>query len=72
MATNWVDFYSKCPYFIRSSNKKISCTGVTDGVKISWEFDKKEDKEIQMRVFCCEKYNNCEVFRMLKEIYEEE
>ena len=72
MATSWDDNYAQCPFFQRSWNRKISCSGVFDGTRLVWEFDQAEDKKMQMRVFCCEKYQNCEVFRMLKEAYEEE
>lgn len=72
MATLWDDSYAKCPFFQRSGIRKISCTGVFDGTRISWEFDKGEDKVIQIRTFCCDKYQNCEVYRMLESIYEEE
>lgn len=72
MATDWKDCYAECPFFLRSGNRKISCTGVSDGIRLSWEFDRADDKEIQMRVFCCDKYQNCEVYRMLREVYEEE
>lgn len=72
MATDWKDYYAKCPFFLRSGNKKISCNGVSDGTLLTWEFDRTEDKEIQMRVFCCDKYQNCEVYRMLREVCEEE
>ena len=72
MATSWDDSYAQCPFFQRSGSRKISCSGVFDGTRISWEFDRKEDKDTQMRVFCCGKYKNCEVYRMLKEVYEEE
>ena len=72
MTTSWDDYYAKCPFFQRSGNQKIICSGVFDGTKISWEFDRKDDKKTQMRVFCCGKYKNCEVYRMLESIYEEE
>lgn len=72
MATDWKDSYAQCPFFQRSGNRKISCSGVFDGTRISWEFDRKEDKETQMRVFCCGKYQHCEIYTMLESIYEEE
>lgn len=72
MATSWDDSYAACPFFQRSGNRKISCSGVFDGTRLVWEFDQAEDKKMQMRVFCCDKYHNCEVYRMLREVYEEE
>ena len=72
MATDWKDSYAECPFFLRSGNRKIRCSGVFDGTRISWEFDRKDDKDIQMKTFCCEKYHNCEVYRMLREVYEED
>lgn len=74
MATDWVDFYAKCPYYLRSDRgkKQLSCQGVADSSSLCWKFGKREDMMIQIRTFCCDKYARCEVYRLLRQIYEED
>lgn len=72
MATDWKDSYAQCPFFLRSGSSKITCCGVDEGSRLTWEFQDKADKEIQMRVFCCGKYQNYEVFQMLNNLCKSE
>lgn len=73
MATNWYDHYAKCPYFKGTDSKlQIRCQGVADSSDLSWKFRRKDDLLIQLKTFCCDKYEYCEVYRMLESIYEEE
>lgn len=72
MATCWRDNYAVCHFFLRSNSNTITCCGVIDGTRLSWSFPDRKDKDRQMDVFCCGKYQNCEVYRMLKDVYEEE
>lgn len=73
MATSWRDWYVKCYYFRKTDGKlHIKCQGVTDASCLCWEFDRKEDFLIQLDTFCCDKYEFCEVYQMLKKIYESE
>lgn len=37
---------------------------------LSLRYDRQEDLLIQVKTFCCDKYKNCEVYQMLKQIYE--
>lgn len=73
MATQWRDWYVKCGYFKRTDkDMHIKCFGVSDASRLCWEFDKEEDFRIQFGVFCCDKFEFCEVYQMLKKIYESE
>ncbi len=73
MATNWFDHYAQCPYYRHcDGKKKVICQGVSDGSRLCWEFGNSEDLNIQVKVFCCDKYKNCEVYQMLKQIYEDD
>jgi len=72
MASSWNDQYAKCPYYVRDKPSRIVCQGVSDASKLAWQFDDKEDCRIQMAVFCRGKFQNCEVYRMLQKIYDEE
>lgn len=77
MGTNWLDSYVKCPYYRNAnSENRITCQGVADSSQLEWKFtDKKNSKadlSIQLKTFCCDRYQNCEVYQMLRQIYGEE
>lgn len=75
MATSWLDRYAECPFYLRCDREKgrwtISCQGVTDASILQWRFRKKQDFEIQLRTFCCGKFERCEVYEMLEKTFEE-
>ena len=72
MATVWYDHYAQCPYYQRSDSKKtVTCQGVDDASKLCWRFEQTEDLMIQLKTFCCGRYKNCEVYQMLKGVYED-
>lgn len=68
----------RCSFFVNdkagSICYKIICEGITDRSTISWLFQDKEDYKIQMKTFCCDRYTNCELYRVLieKEEYEDD
>ena len=73
MATVWYDHYAKCPYYKRSDCKKqVTCDGLCDGCSLILRYDRQEDLLIQVKTFCCDKYKTCEVYQMLKQIYEDD
>jgi hypothetical protein len=67
----WDDFKAKCPYFRESSKKKIFCEGITDDCFLSLTFISEPKRALQRRLFCDAKYENCEIYRMLEEKYED-
>lgn len=61
-----------CPMYIGDDGKRcIKCEGVIDRSYITMHFRRKEDFRKQMWLFCCRKYQYCEVYRMIMEKYEE-
>ena len=71
MPTMYDYVYAKCPYFRGSKREKISCEGITDECVTEIKFTT-EDKQRQHRaIFCNDKYQNCEICRMLDEKNEE-
>lgn len=71
MATRWKDLFAQCPFFRGTDGKKtITCQGVDGYSLLTWRFRGTGHCEIQFRVFCCGKYENCEVCRMLMEAEE--
>ena len=64
-----------CPFYKFDDWKKrrIVCEGLVDQSTLALTYRLRNDYETQLDVFCCERYKNCEVFRMLMEAkYDEE
>lgn len=66
---------AQCPFFRSDvgNQKRINCEGIVDKSTLALTFQRKKDYDIQLRVFCCEHYKKCEIYRMLMEAkYDEE
>ena len=62
-----------CPFFVGHSAPEIQCEGLADETRLSIRFNKECDKKLHKRVFCDDRYKNCELCRMLlREKYEED
>ena len=65
--------HTGCPFYRSDDGKnKIVCEGIVDDSSVVLNFRKKIDYNTQMKVFCCEHYDRCEVYRMLMEKYRED
>lgn len=49
----------------------ITCEGVGNSCNLSLRYMDKHDYELQLEVFCKDHFQNCEVYRMILEKYEE-
>lgn len=69
MAKSWLDYYAKCPFYLRCDREKgrltISCQGVTDASILQWRFRTKQDCTIQLKTFCMDKFRNCEIYQAI-------
>ena len=77
MASNYLNPYVNCKYFkTADDSNRVTCRGPVERSSLIFRFDdnntKKQDLKIQMKTFCCDKFENCEIYQMLKKIYEEE
>ena len=66
---------AQCPFFRSDvgNQKRINCEGIVDRSTLALTFQRKKDYDIQLSVFCCEHYKNCEIYRMIMEAkYDEE
>lgn len=72
MSTMFDDVYVKCPFFLSSGKRTISCEGITDDCTTILNFSSQEKRNLQRRIFCDDKYKCCEIYRMLREKYEED
>lgn len=58
----------RCPFFVDDDGKSwIECEGITNTSVLSQKYQTKEDYKIQMKTFCCDRYTNCELYRVLIE-----
>ena len=71
MSTSYDYAKAKCPYFVGSKRTKITCEGITEGSVLLLEFFSGEKMNQHRDIFCNNKYQNCEVCRMLDEKNEE-
>ena len=69
MSTMYDDVNAKCPFFLSSSDRRISCEGITEGCVTNIEFKSKEKRNRHRRTLCDAKYGNCKIYRMLEEKY---
>ena len=61
----------QCPFYRKDIpvRRQISCEGLVDKSSISLLYQRKADYDKQMEIFCCDKYINCEIYRMLMSMY---
>lgn len=71
MPTMFDDVDAKCPFYQSGGKRKITCEGITDDCKTCLIFISQQKRDLHRRIFCDDKYQNCEIFRMLMEKYEE-
>ncbi|MGM9585141.1 MAG: hypothetical protein ACI3V1_06310 [Faecousia sp.] len=73
MATVWYDHYAKCPYYRHTDGKiQVTCDGLCDECNLILRYENPEDLMIQVKTFCLDRFRNCEVYQMLKQIYEDD
>lgn len=71
MATTYKDVDILCPFFKELAPKGISCEGLTDDSIIKLWFNSPKSKDLHANIFCCNRYQNCEIYRMLEAKYED-
>ena len=68
------DYGVQCPYYICDDKKRtITCEGFARGSSVIQRYKRFADQRQQMKIFCCEYYRKCELYRMISaEKYEME
>ena len=70
---SYMQVFVRCPFYkFDDGKRRITCEGIIEDSSLALIFHNKEDYELQLTVFCCEHYTNCEVHRLLMEKYQEE
>ena len=62
---------AQCPFFCAHTKNSVVCEGMIPGSSARLNFESAKTKNIQYEVFCCGKYENCEMYRAIQEKYEE-
>ncbi len=60
---------AKCPFFKGADKRSVKCDGVPGEFTISLKFPNRERKELHRSVFCDARYQYCEIYRVLEELY---
>ena len=64
---------ARCPFYRKDTLLTISCEGLVGDSSIVQNFGRREDALIQLRTFCCRRYENCEIYQaIMKAKYQEE
>ena len=61
-----------CPFFRDHRKSSIGCEGILPGSVLRSEYQGREEREKQYKIYCCENYRYCEIYRAIKEKYEDE
>lgn len=71
MTTMFDDVNARCPFFLASGKRSISCEGITDTCTVKVEFKNGAERNLHRKVFCDEKYKNCELYQVIEEKYKD-
>ena len=61
-----------CPFFCAHTKLSVICEGVVPDSSVKMNFDSAKLKDIQYNVFCCGRYDYCEMYRAIQANYEDE
>lgn len=53
----------KCPFWKYRTDAYIVCQGPVVNTTIAWNWDTKADADKQVRIFCRDQYERCEIYR---------
>lgn len=65
--------YVQCPFYKHDDGKKrITCEGlIGEGSSLALIYHRKDDYEMQITEYCCNRYICCEIYRMLMKNYDD-
>lgn len=56
---------ARCPFFKSAVRTRVTCEGPIDGALIMLVMHTRRQMDKQLRIFCCEHYEKCEIYRMV-------
>lgn len=63
--------YIRCPYFRAHGAHEVQCEGPIEESRYIVRFKRETDKKLHERIFCKDRYYNCEVCRMNDEKHDD-
>ncbi|MBQ7655128.1 MAG: hypothetical protein IJI53_02580 [Clostridia bacterium] len=63
---------AKCPFFAFHTREAIACESLIPDTKAKITFEKPKGKSLHYNLFCCFKYENCEMYQAVMKTYEED
>ena len=64
--SKWARTHVRCPLWRGNEARRIGCEAPFDGATILLQQGEKNTRR-HMEIFCCKRYENCEIFRMVIE-----
>lgn len=71
MPGRYEDIYVMCPYYQWAKDRSVICEGLTHDCTLELNFKTKDSKKTHMECFCNDKYQCCELFKILEKKYED-
>ena len=70
---SYIQILVRCPFYKKDDGHyRIVCEGIVENSTITLTHQRESHYKKQMEIFCCDRYKNCEVYRMLMEKYTDE
>lgn len=71
MPRNYDTCFAKCPFFLSSNKKNVCCEGITSVSTIHIKFESEDERNRHRKIFCDDRYQNCEIYKILEKKYED-
>lgn len=59
----------RCPFFRTHNNQSIGCEGIYEGCSLQINFAGLRGREWHEQVYCCGRFEACELYRAIMEQY---
>ncbi len=70
---SWRQADVQCPFYkFDDGQRRITCEGIVEDSSLALTYRRKADFETQIKVFCCDHFGKCEIYRLLMDKYDEE
>ena len=66
------DQHVRCPFYRAHAKTAVKCEGPIPGTAVTVEFRRKSAKDKQYTVFCCGRFEYCEMYRAAAREYEDD
>lgn len=72
---NWLEATAKCPFYLCEYKKSVTCEGYCKGMECTLhKFESEESKTKYVQRFCTKenKYQECKLYKLINQKYEED